>query len=133
MGKRENLKSRILVRIVTPKVMPLKPIIRDEKDLVEDESGPFPAKILLSSRDTRIASVKVGVLEKGKTIEVHSHEGSDQIEYYMDGKAVMYIEGLGERIIHKGSFTYIPKGVKHGIKEVIEPLKIITIFIPPLF
>ena len=111
----------------------MKPIIRDEKDLAVDESGPFPAKILLSRLDTRIASVKVGVLEKGKTIEVHSHEGSDQIEYYMDGEAVIYIEGIGERIIHKGSFTYIPRGVKHGIKEVIEPLKIITIFIPPLF
>jgi len=111
----------------------LKPLIRNEEDLELNEEGPFPAKILLSKQDTLTASVKIGTLEKGKTIETHAHAESDQIEYYLSGKAVMFIEGLGERVIKKGSFTYIPKGVKHGVREVIEPLKILTVFIPPLF
>jgi len=115
------------------KVKSLKPIIRNEEDLNLNEEGPFPAKILLSKQDTLTASVKVGTLEKGGEIELHTHAESDQIEYYLSGKAIMFIEGLGERRINRGSFTYIPKGVKHGILEVIEPLKILTVFIPPLF
>ena len=111
----------------------MKPIIRKEEDLELNEEGPFPAKILLSKKDTLSASVKVGVVEKGRKIEIHAHNESDQIEYYLSGKAIMFIEGLGEREIRKGSFTYIPKGIKHGVKEVTEPLKVITVFIPPLF
>ena len=111
----------------------MKPTIRNEEDLNLNEEGPFPAKILLSKQDTSTASVKVGTLEKGRKIEIHSHAESDQIEYYLSGKAIMFIEGLGEKKIEKGSFTYIHKGVKHGILEVIEPLRILTVFVPPLF
>ncbi len=111
----------------------MKPTIRNEEDPNLNEEGPFPAKILLSKQDTSTASVKVGTLEKGRKIEIHSHAESDQIEYYLSGKAIMFIEGLGEKKISKGSFTYIPKGVKHGILEVIEPLRILTVFVPPLF
>jgi len=111
----------------------LKPIIRYEEDVDLTEEGPFPAKILLSKQDTLSASVKVGILEKGRNIEIHAHDESDQIEYCLSGKAVMFIEGLGEKVIKKGSFTYIPKGVKHGVREVTESLKILTVFIPPLF
>ena len=111
----------------------MKPIVRDEEDLELTDEGPFPAKMLLSRQDTSTASVKLGVLEKGGRIEVHMHDDSDQIEYYLSGRAVMFIEGLGERTIKEGTFTYIPKGVKHGVREVMEPLKILTVFIPPLF
>ncbi len=111
----------------------MKPFVRNEEDLDLTEEGPFPAKILMSKQDTSVASVKVGVLEKERNIEVHAHAKSDQIEYYLSGKAIMFIEGLGEKVIKKGSFTYIPKGVRHGVREVIEPLKILTVFIPPLF
>jgi len=114
-------------------VKSLKPIIRNEEDLNLNEEGPFPAKILLSKQDTVTASVKIGTLEKGRKIETHAHTESDQIEYYLSGKAIMFIEGLGEREISEGLFTYIPKGVRHGIREVIEPLKILTVFVPPLF
>jgi len=114
-------------------VKSLKPLIRNEEDLGLNEEGPFPAKILLSKEDAPTASVKVGMLEKGRTIDLHAHAESDQIEYYLSGKAIMFIEGLGEREIKEGSFTYIPKGVKHGIREVIEPLRILTVFVPPLF
>ena len=111
----------------------MKPVIRHERDVALSKGGPFPAKILLSKLDTSTASVKVGTLERGKTIEVHMHADCDQLEYYLKGKALMYIEGLGEREIQKGSFTYIPKGVKHGVLKVDESLEILTVFVPPLF
>ncbi|MFB0504268.1 MAG: cupin domain-containing protein [Candidatus Bathyarchaeia archaeon] len=55
------------------------------------------------------------------------------MEYYLKGRALMFIEGLGERRILQGSFTYIPKGAKHGILNVAQPLTIITVYVPPLF
>jgi len=111
----------------------LKPVVRHEEDVGLTEQGPFPAKILLSKKDTSIASVKLGTLEKGKKIEPHLHEECDQIEYYLKGKAYMYIEGLGQREIGKGSFTYIPRGVRHGMPNVVESLTILTVFVPALF
>jgi len=111
----------------------MNPIIRYEEELPLNEEGPFPAKILLSSKDTTTASVKFGALEKGKKIEIHAHAECDQLEYYIKGKALMFIEGLGEREVREGAFTYIPKGVKHGILEVTESLVMLTVFVPPLF
>lgn len=93
----------------------MKPIIRYEKDLAWNVEGSLPAKILLSKQDTHTACVKVGTLEKGRKNESHTHTECDQLEYYLKGKALMFIEGLGEREIREGSFTYIPKGVRHGI------------------
>lgn len=111
----------------------MKPVIRDEKELALNKEGPFPAKILLSKEDTDTVSVKKGILEKGKTIALHLHTECDQMEYYLKGKALMYIEGLGEVVIQRGSFTYIPKGAKHSILKVDESVEMITVFIPPLF
>ena len=95
--------------------------------------GPFPAKIFLSKQDTVTAGVKKGILKKGERIEAHMHSDCDQIEYYLEGKASMFIEGLGERDLEGGSFTYIPKGTKHGISKVTESLVILTVFVPPIF
>ncbi|MEM2341461.1 MAG: cupin domain-containing protein [Candidatus Bathyarchaeia archaeon] len=64
---------------------------------------------------------------------MHAHSESDQIEYCIRGKAVMFIEGLGEKEIVEGAFTYIPRGVKHSIINVIESTTFLTVFVPPLF
>lgn len=94
---------------------------------------PFPVKILLSKSDTSTASVRLSLLDKNMKIELHAHDECDQIEYCIRGKAVMFIEGLGEKEIREGTFTYIPKGVKHSIVKVIESFTVLTVFVPPLF
>ena len=111
----------------------MNPMIKYEEEVALDEEGPFPAKILLSEKETSLASVKVGTLEAGMSIAIHAHDECNQIEYIMGGKATMYIEGLGEKELRKGAFTFIPKGVKHGVPEISEPLTIYTVFTPPLF
>ena len=77
--------------------------------------------------------VKIGELAVGGEISVHSHAKSNQIEYYPQGKATLYLEGVGEREILPGSFMFAPNGVKHGIREVTEKLIIYSVFIPALF
>ncbi|MBS7607322.1 MAG: cupin domain-containing protein [Candidatus Bathyarchaeia archaeon] len=111
----------------------MKPIVRYERDVGFSGGTPFPAKILLSKSDTPTASVRLSVIEKGKSIELHAHGESDQIEYCIRGRAIMFIEGLGEKEVFEGTFTYIPRGVRHSLVEVIEPLIVLTVFVPPLF
>jgi len=38
----------------------------------------------------------------------------------------MFIEGLGEKEISEGTFTYVPRGVKHSLIEVVEPITILN-------
>ena len=111
----------------------VKPVIRYESEVSFSSGAPFPTKILLSKSESSTASVRLSRLEKGKKIKMHAHAESDQIEYCIGGKAIMFIEGLGEKEITRGTFTYVPKGVKHSILEVIEPLTVLTVFVPPLF
>ena len=110
-----------------------KPIIKYEKEVSFSSGAPFPTKIFLSKSECPVASVRLSTLNKGEKIEMHAHAESDQIEYCIKGKAIMFIEGLGEKEITRGTFTYVPKGVKHSILEVIEPLTVLTVFVPPLF
>jgi len=111
----------------------MKPVVKYEKDIAFSGDAPFPTKILLSKNDTPTASARLSMLNKGDRIEVHAHADSDQIKYCIRGKALMFIEGLGEKEIIAGAFTYIPKGVKHSLISVIEPIVFLTIFVPPLF
>jgi quercetin dioxygenase-like cupin family protein len=111
----------------------LKPVVRYEEEIAPSVSMPFTVKILLSKGDTPTASVRLSMLNKNMKIDLHTHNECDQIEYCMRGKAVMFIEGLGEKEIREGTFTYVPKGVKHSIVKVIEPFTVLTVFVPPLF
>lgn len=95
--------------------------------------GPFSAKILLSKEDTPMVSVKVGRLPVGGEIVLHSHEGSSQLEYYPEGRATLFLEGVGEREIRPGSFMFAPKGVGHRIRNVTEELVITPSLCQPFF
>ena len=108
-------------------------MIRESRNCPEDKEGPFPARILLSKRDTEDLSAKHGLLPIGQEIKVHNHKNHAQVEFYPSGKAMLFVEGVGEKEIGTGSFMYAPKGVKHGIRSVQEPLEIVTVFIPSLF
>ncbi|MBS7653492.1 MAG: hypothetical protein QXR06_01345 [Candidatus Bathyarchaeia archaeon] len=111
----------------------MKPIIRYEREIESGGSMSFPVKILLSKSDTSTASVRLSMLDEKMKIDLHAHDECDQMEYCIRGKAVMFIEGLGEKEIHEGTFTYVPKGVKHSIVKVVEPFAVLTVFVPPLF
>lgn len=111
----------------------MKGIFRNESEIKISKEGPFPAKTLLSKKDTPIASVKIGRLPVGGKIEVHSHKDINQLEYYIKGKATLFLEGVGEKEIGPGTFMFAPKGVKHGIHNVTEELIIYGVFTPALF
>lgn len=111
----------------------MKPVIRYERCVAFSEGTPFLTKIFLSGDDTPTASVRLSIIDKAEKMDMHIHAESDQIEYCIGGRATIFIDGLGENEVFEGAFTYIPKGVRHGLVKVIEPLIVLTIFIPPLF
>ena len=111
----------------------MKAIFKRESEVEVSEEGPFPAKILLSKDETQSASVKVGKLPVGQDIPIHIHEGSDQLEYYVKGRATLFVEDIGVKEIEQGTFMFVPKGVKHGIRNIREELVIVSIFVPALF
>lgn|GEM_PF-737209 len=111
----------------------MKPIVRYEGDVAFSEGTPFLTKILLSRSDTPTASVRLSIIDSAEMMSIHVHGDSDQIEYCIRGKATIFIEGLGEKELFEGVFIYIPKGVRHGLVKVIEPLMVLSVFVPPIF
>ena len=99
----------------------------------DDETGPFPARLLITKAVTQNLSVKKGVLKAGTVIKEHLHEDVDQFEYYPSGRAIFYVEGVGEKEIMSGSFSYSPRGKNHAVRQVIEDLEIVTVFVPAFF
>lgn len=111
----------------------MRSVFKRKSDIKLSEEGPFPARTLLSKDETPSVSVKIGKLPIGREIAIHMHEHSDQLEYYIKGRATLFLEGIGEKEIKPDTFMFAPKGVKHGIRNVTEELVIISVFIPALF
>ena len=107
--------------------------VKHEKNAEIDTAGPFPASLLMKKAINSTFSFKKGILKKGGTIKEHMHDNVDQFEYIVSGKAIFYVEGLGDNELSSGSYSYVPRGIKHSIKLVEDDLEIINIFSPANF
>jgi mannose-6-phosphate isomerase-like protein (cupin superfamily) len=56
----------------------------------------------------------------GAEIPRHIHENSDDILYFIQGRAEIWIDGIGDVPVSAGSFVRIPKGVLHQPHNVTE-------------
>ena len=95
---------------------------------------PVQIKNFLSQRDDggdiTIFLVK---LAAGREIPVHVHETQEDIIFILSGKAKMWIDGMGDFDIEKGTFIRVPKNTKHRIYGVTEDILNYDVFTPPLF
>lgn len=64
--------------------------------------------------------------------EKHLHESSDDIIYVLQGKAKMWIEGIGDVPLATGSFLRIPKGTRHQPHSIEEDFVAYDIWYPAL-
>jgi quercetin dioxygenase-like cupin family protein len=71
-------------------------------------------------------------LVKGTNVEKHSHPESDDIIYVVEGEATMWIDGIGDVPMVKGSFIRIPKGVLHQPHRIEKDLLAYDVFYPSL-
>jgi mannose-6-phosphate isomerase-like protein (cupin superfamily) len=76
---------------------------------------------LLSKRDDAVdvtcAIVRWAV---GAQFDKHIHENADDILYFIQGKAKVWIDGVGDFPVGPGSFVRIPKGVLHQPHDIEE-------------
>ncbi len=86
---------------------------------------------LLSNRDDKMDLTCLLVhLPVGTQVEKHIHENSDDIVYVVKGKAMMWIDKIGDVPMVEGSFLRIPKGVLHQPHDIEEDLIAYDVFYP---
>ncbi|MDR3554109.1 MAG: cupin domain-containing protein [Syntrophobacteraceae bacterium] len=66
----------------------------------------------------------------GKEVGEHVHKDQYDILYPLAGKAVMWVDGVGEFELAPGVAVRVPNGTKHKIFEVGEDLLIYDVFCP---
>ncbi|MCG6973848.1 MAG: cupin domain-containing protein, partial [Desulfobacterales bacterium] len=62
----------------------------------------------------------------------HIHDKQDDILYPLKGKAVMWVEDVGEFTLEPGLIVRVPQGKKHKITDVVEELLVYDVFSPAL-
>jgi quercetin dioxygenase-like cupin family protein len=85
---------------------------------------------LVSHRDENMDLTCMLVhLPLGTIVERHTHE-CDDIIYVVKGKAMMWVDGIGDVQLVEGSFLRIPKGVAHQPHSIEEDFIAYDVFYP---
>jgi quercetin dioxygenase-like cupin family protein len=110
--------------------------VKKEKELewVPHPSLPIQIKPLLTQQSDRSEVTCFLVkIPPGKEIPDHLHETQEDIIFLLSGKGKMWIEGVGDFAIEKGTFIRVPKNTRHRIYDVTEEILNYDLFHPPLF
>jgi len=88
-------------------------------------------KPLISKKDDgALVSCLLVRIEVGKEVPMHTHDEADDIILPLEGKAVMFVEGIGEFTLEKGMTVRVVKGKKHRIFNVTKKLTLYDVFSP---
>ena len=91
------------------------------------------AKLLTKSADGVDVTCTIVRWHVGAEIAKHVHEHSDDILYFIQGKAKIWIDGVGDVPVYAGSFVRIPAGVQHQPHSVTEEVIAHDMWFPALF
>ena len=99
------------------------------------ESHPLVKEVLLNfiitKKDNEAGVTCLFVrIPKGREIPEHFHELSNDIIVPLEGKATIWIQGMGEFVMRRGVVINIPKGVKHKIFDVTDDIFAFDVFNP---
>jgi len=98
---------------------------------IVDPSRKF--KFIMKKEDMGPASIRMVQIKAGGEFPSEVHDESDEMVYIVTGKGKVFIEGVGEKEVHPGTFWYVPKGTKHAVTSVDEDATGFSIHIPPAF
>ena len=88
--------------------------------------GGTGAVLLRSYVDDSIR-IMLGILEPGSSIGLHTHEGTSETVYILEGSGKVLYDGT-EIPLHTGSCHYCPEGHSHSlINNTDQPLKFLGI------
>ena len=85
-------------------------------------AGVEIAHLLSLRQDRGDAAIALVRLPVGARPKKHVHEGSDDILYVLQGKAAMWVEGLGDVPLVAGTFLRVPRGIWHQPHDIEEEL-----------
>jgi quercetin dioxygenase-like cupin family protein len=68
----------------------------------------------------------------GREVPEHIHPEQDDILFPLQGKALMWVEGVGDFSLESGMIVRVPKGRKHKITNVVADLLVYDVFCPAL-
>jgi len=71
-------------------------------------------------------------LEKGVTLPDHVHRDQPDLLYVLEGKATMFIDGVGEFSAEPGMVIQVPPNTKHAIRRVEQDFLIYNVFAPAI-
>ncbi len=95
---------------------------------------PIQIKVLLDRKsdgaDITCFLVKLPV---GQEIPEHVHETQEDIIFILAGRGKMWIDGVGDFVLEKGTFVRVPKNTRHRMYSVTEEILNYDVFTPPLF
>lgn len=78
----------------------------------------------------KYSQVVVMSIPKGERIGEETHEKTDQIFYFVEGRAEVVVNGKLESV-EKNEIVFIPAGTKHDIRNVgQDSLKLFTVYAP---
>jgi mannose-6-phosphate isomerase-like protein (cupin superfamily) len=109
--------------------------VKREKDLpwTAHPFLPIQVKYLVTQKfDRADVTCFLAQTPKGTEIPEHIHETQEDILFLLAGKGKMWMEGIGDFDLEKGTCIRVPRNTKHKIYDVTEEILVYDIFIPPL-
>lgn len=86
-------------------------------------SGLFEPRMFTDENN----KIMLASLAPGANIGMHTHDGSSEIVYILEGRAVMVCDGVRETL-RSGSVSYCPMGHSHSLRnESDAPLKFLAV------
>jgi mannose-6-phosphate isomerase-like protein (cupin superfamily) len=95
-------------------------------------AGVEIAHLLSLRQDRGVAAIALVRLTAGARPEKHVHEGTDDILYVLQGRAAMWVEGVGDVPLVAGTFLRIPRGTWHQPHDIEEELLAYDAWCPSL-
>lgn len=97
-----------------------KPIILDSKKVglekVDKGKGVFIQRLIVDEQGSENCFMRKFTIKPGGSMPDHRHENTDHVQYILEGKMEVNLEG-DEHTVEKGDSLYIPTGTKHSYKN----------------
>ena len=83
-------------------------------------------------RDESPITVMMVRLNKGVTLPDHVHGDQPDLIYMLEGKATIFIDGVGEFPAEAGMVVQVPPNTLHAIRNVEEDVLLYNVFAPAI-
>jgi quercetin dioxygenase-like cupin family protein len=88
--------------------------------------------IYTRERDDSPISVMLINIKKGTSLPEHVHKDQPDLIFVLQGRATMFIDGVGEFPLEPQMVVQVPKNTRHTIRNIEEDILIYNVFAPAM-